>query len=52
MTDSYDQVAYQGFPFPESHPDRLCIIGRLLGMDPARPLAAASSNSVAAMAAT
>ena len=35
MTDSYDQVAYQGFPFPESHPDRLCIIGRLLGMDPA-----------------
>jgi SAM-dependent methyltransferase len=35
MTDSYDEIAYPGFPFPESHPDRLSVIGRLLGMDPA-----------------
>lgn len=35
MTDAYDQIAYPGFPFPESHPDRLSVIGRLLGMDPA-----------------
>ncbi|HEY1206426.1 MAG: class I SAM-dependent methyltransferase [Bryobacteraceae bacterium] len=35
MTDSYDEIAYPGFPFPETHPDRLSVIGRLLGMDPA-----------------
>ena len=34
MTDSYDEIAYPGFPFPETHPDRLSVIGRLLGMDP------------------
>jgi SAM-dependent methyltransferase len=35
MTDSYDEIAYPGFPFPETHPDRLYVIGHLLGMDPA-----------------
>lgn len=35
MMDSYDEVEYKGFPFPQSHPDRMCVIGRLLGMDPA-----------------
>ena len=35
MTDSYDEIAYPGFPFPETHPDRLSVIGRLLGMEPA-----------------
>ncbi len=35
MTDSYDEIAYPGFPFPETHPDRLSVIGRLLGMKPA-----------------
>jgi len=35
MTDPYDQIAYPGFPFPETHPDRLSVIGRLLGMKPA-----------------
>jgi SAM-dependent methyltransferase len=35
MTDSYDEIAYPGFAYPESHPDRLSVIGRLLGMDPA-----------------
>ncbi len=38
MTDSYDEIAYPGFPFPETHPDRLSVIGRLLGMDPAPAL--------------
>jgi SAM-dependent methyltransferase len=35
MTDSYDQIAYPGFPFRETHPDHLSVIGRLLGMNPA-----------------
>jgi SAM-dependent methyltransferase len=35
MMDSYDEVEYKGYPFPQSHPDRMCVIGRLLGMDPA-----------------
>jgi SAM-dependent methyltransferase len=35
MTDPYDLLAYPGFPFPESHPDRLSVIGRLFGLDPA-----------------
>ncbi len=35
MTDSYDEIAYPGFPFPETHPDRISVIGRLLGMKPA-----------------
>ncbi len=35
MKDSYDEIAYPGFPFPETHPDRLAVIGRLLGLDPA-----------------
>lgn len=32
---SYDEFPYQSFPFPQSHPDRLATIGRLLGMVPA-----------------
>jgi SAM-dependent methyltransferase len=32
---SYDEVPYQSYPFPQSHPDRLATIGRLFGMEPA-----------------
>jgi cyclopropane fatty-acyl-phospholipid synthase-like methyltransferase len=35
VTDSYDEVGYKGYPFRQSHPDRMCLIGRLLGMRPA-----------------
>ena len=35
MTDSYDEIAYPGFPFPETHPDRLAVSGSLLGLDTA-----------------
>ncbi len=34
---SYDQVPYEGFPFPQTHPDRLATIATLLGMKPAAP---------------
>lgn len=34
---SYDTVPYLSMPYPGSHPDRLCTIGRLFGMDPAHP---------------
>src|SRR5947209_17474867 len=31
----YDQVRYQTFPRPETHPDRLAAVARLFGMDAA-----------------
>lgn len=34
-SNEYDQVLYEGFPFPQSHPDRLASIAKLLGMTPA-----------------
>ncbi|MBC8354685.1 MAG: methyltransferase regulatory domain-containing protein [Planctomycetes bacterium] len=36
---SYDEVPYDSFPFPQSHPNRLATIATLLGMSPT-PLAA------------
>ncbi len=34
MASSYDVVAYPGYPFEQTHPDRLATVGRLLGLDP------------------
>jgi SAM-dependent methyltransferase len=31
----YDQVYYETFPRPQTHPDRLAAVARLFGMDPA-----------------
>jgi methyltransferase-like protein/2-polyprenyl-3-methyl-5-hydroxy-6-metoxy-1,4-benzoquinol methylase len=31
----YDEVEYPGFPFPQTHPDRLATIATLFGMTPA-----------------
>lgn len=36
-SNSYDIVPYQSRPFPSTHPDRLCAIGRIFGMSPAHP---------------
>lgn len=33
-TSSYDQVPYESFPFPQTHPDRLATLGRLFGLAP------------------
>jgi methyltransferase-like protein len=33
--DSYDEVPYEGYPFPQTHPDRLATLGRLFGLSPA-----------------
>ena len=33
-TNSYDEVPYTSFPFPDTHPDRLATIGRLFGLSP------------------
>ncbi len=33
--NSYDEIAYPGYPFRQSHPDRMAVVGRLLGMNPA-----------------
>jgi methyltransferase-like protein/ubiquinone/menaquinone biosynthesis C-methylase UbiE len=35
MTTAYDVVAYPGFPFAQTHPDRLATIATLMGMRPA-----------------
>jgi SAM-dependent methyltransferase len=32
---SYDQVPYPGYPFPETHPDRLATLARICGLTPA-----------------
>ncbi len=29
---SYDEVPYEGYPFPQTHPDRLATVARLLGV--------------------
>ena len=34
---SYDTVPYTSLPYSGTHPDRLCTIGRLFGMQPAHP---------------
>jgi methyltransferase-like protein len=34
MPSLFDDVPYPGFPFPESHPDRLATIATLFGMTP------------------
>lgn len=31
----YDEVAYPGFPYPETHPDRLATLAILFGIEPA-----------------
>jgi hypothetical protein len=36
-TDPYEAVRYPGFPFSQTHPDRLFLIGVLHGLSPARP---------------
>jgi SAM-dependent methyltransferase len=35
MTNSYDAVAYPGFAFPNSHPDRLAVMATMHGLSPA-----------------
>jgi methyltransferase-like protein/2-polyprenyl-3-methyl-5-hydroxy-6-metoxy-1,4-benzoquinol methylase len=32
---SYDEVPYESFPFPQSHPDRLASVATMMGMQPA-----------------
>jgi SAM-dependent methyltransferase len=33
--DAYDTVAYPGFAYPDTHPDRMAVMGMLHGLDPA-----------------
>lgn len=33
--NSYDEIAYPGYPFRQSHPDRMAMVAALLGMQPA-----------------
>ena len=33
--DAYDAVAYPGYPYPRTHPDRLAVMATLYGLDPA-----------------
>lgn len=35
MAYAYDEVLYEGFPFEQTHPDRLATIARIFGMTPA-----------------
>lgn len=35
METSYDQILYRGFPYAQTHPDRLATLATLFGMDPA-----------------
>ena len=35
--DPYDEVPHPGFPYPETHPDRLATIATLFGLQPAPP---------------
>jgi predicted O-methyltransferase YrrM len=35
--DLYEDVPYPGFPFPQTHPDRLALVGTLRGLRPAPP---------------
>ena len=34
---AYDRVDYPGWPYPQSHPDRLATLAKLFGMTPADP---------------
>ena len=34
---AYDEVDYPGWPYPQTHPDRLATLARLFGMAPADP---------------
>ncbi|MEO8132402.1 MAG: class I SAM-dependent methyltransferase [Betaproteobacteria bacterium] len=34
---SYDEIPYPSIPFPESHPERLCAVARLFGLDAPAP---------------
>jgi methyltransferase-like protein/2-polyprenyl-3-methyl-5-hydroxy-6-metoxy-1,4-benzoquinol methylase len=35
VTSTYDIVPYESHPFPQSHPDRLAVLGRIFGLNPA-----------------
>jgi methyltransferase-like protein/SAM-dependent methyltransferase len=37
MADAYDEIAYPGHSYPDTHPDRLATIAHLLGVDAASP---------------
>ncbi|HVI03245.1 MAG TPA: methyltransferase regulatory domain-containing protein [Enhygromyxa sp.] len=37
MTDSYDRVPYTSYVYAYTHPDTLCVLGRLFGLSPASP---------------
>jgi cyclopropane fatty-acyl-phospholipid synthase-like methyltransferase len=34
---SYDEVPYESHPYPQTHPDRLATVAKLLGLNPAMP---------------
>lgn len=36
ILNTYDDVLYPGYPFPQAHPDRLATLATLFGMKPAR----------------
>ena len=36
-SELYEDVRYPGFPFPQTHPDRLALLARLHGLEPAPP---------------
>ena len=35
--DSYDQIPYDAVPIPDTHPDHLCVLGRIFGLPTADP---------------
>jgi Predicted methyltransferase regulatory domain/Methyltransferase domain len=37
VADLYEDVRYPGFPFPQTHPDRLALLARLHGLAPPPP---------------
>jgi len=37
MADSYDRVPYTSYTYAATHPDTLCVLGRLFGLSPAAP---------------
>src|SRR5260221_7293924 len=55
---AYDEVPYQSYSFPESHPDRLATVAHLFGLKPVPPdncrvleLGCAAGGNIAPMAA-
>lgn len=36
VSNIYDEVLYPGYPFPQSHPDRLATLATLFGLNPAK----------------